>query len=398
MIRQLFKLVWHRKKRNFLLISEIFFSFMVLFAVGATAISIGTKYLKPLGYSYENVWVVYLGWYGTAVEKTNPEINRTLQMLDAELRSHMEIRQAAFVSGNVPYQSAQWGTRLDHEGQEVAVDFTIADDHYAEVLDLPLVEGRWFGREDDGSSRTPIVIDGTMRHRLFGDDPALGHIFVDNDGDERVVVGIIGNYRYKGEFNDPRGGFFQRRDPQDTAATAPRMALLSVREGTGVEFEQRLLKRLSSVAPEWTLRIETLENLRASHIKGVLLGLVTMGTVAGFLVFNVALGLFGVLWYSISRRRGEIGLRRALGANAGQVSLQILGEALAVATLAIAAGLFVAVQVPLLGIQEESVADIIYFLAMVAAAVLIYLIVSVCALYPSRLAARIQPAEALHDE
>jgi putative ABC transport system permease protein len=118
---------------------------------------------------------------------------------------------------------------------------------------------------------------------------------------------------------------------------------------------------------------------------------------AGFLVFNVALGLFGVLWYSINRRRGEIGLRCAVGADARRISGQILGESLMMATLGVVLGLFFAIQVPMTGLFG-SVGLGVYLLAMVSAAALIYLIVTACAVYPSRLAARIQPAEALRDE
>jgi putative ABC transport system permease protein len=412
MIKQMFKLVWHRKKRNFLLMSEIFFSFMVLFAVGAMVISSTAKYLKPLGFSYENVWVVDLGWYGVSNERSDFELRQTLRQLELEMRSHEEIEHVAFGSGSLPYGRAQWRTNLNHEGQEVVVDYSLVSDDYAKVFDIPVVEGRWFGREDDGSARTPIVLDGTVKKRLFGDGPAVGHVFTKKKN-EYVVVGVVGNFRYRGEFADHPGGFFERYVASDPEAMAgqnengllpkpltselPRVAVLAVREGTGVGSEEQLFKRLSSIARGWVLRIETLEDLHASYIGEKLLELVTMGTVAGFLVFNVALGLFGVLWYSISRRRGEIGLRRALGANSGHVSGQILGETLALATFGIIAGIFVAAQVPVLGL-EESVGGPMYVLAMVASAVMIYLIVSVCALYPSRLAARIQPAEALHDE
>ena len=129
----------------------------------------------------------------------------------------------------------------------------------------------------------------------------------------------------------------------------------------------------------------------------MLLGLLTLGTVAGFLVFNVALGLFGVLWYSINRRKSEFGLRRALGSGKALISWHVLGEALALATLAIVIGLIVAVQMPVLGL-DPAISVEIYVMAMVTAAVAVYLLVFLCALYPSRLAMRIQPARALHDE
>jgi putative ABC transport system permease protein len=74
------------------------------------------------------------------------------------------------------------------------------------------------------------------------------------------------------------------------------------------------------------------------------------------------------------------------------------------ASLAIAAGILVAIQVPVLGLDtmltglNASISGSVYALAMASAALMIYLLVSVCALYPSQLAARVQPAAALHDD
>jgi len=62
--------------------------------------------------------------------------------------------------------------------------------------------------------------------------------------------------------------------------------------------------------------------------------------VAGFLIINVALGLFGVLWYNINLRKSEIGLRRALGASGNAVSKQLVGEALVLSTFALIIGSF----------------------------------------------------------
>jgi putative ABC transport system permease protein len=118
----------------------------------------------------------------------------------------------------------------------------------------------------------------------------------------------------------------------------------------------------------------------------------------GFLVFNVALGLFGVLWYSINRRRSELGLRRALGASSTAVNRQILGEALVLATFAIAVGVVLAIQAPLLGLMGDSVSTAAYMLAILGSAALIYLLTLGCAWYPAYLASQVHPAEALHDE
>jgi putative ABC transport system permease protein len=99
----------------------------------------------------------------------------------------------------------------------------------------------------------------------------------------------------------------------------------------------------------------------------------------------------------VARRRREIGLRRALGATARGVSLQVLGELLVVATAGLVLGAALAVQFPLLGVIGW-VSNGVYAIAMALAALTIYGLTIVSALYPSWLATQVQPAEALHDE
>jgi putative ABC transport system permease protein len=396
MIRHVFKLIWNRKRRNFLLMSEMFFSFVVLFAVAAMVSSSTIKYIKPLGFSYENVWVLQPGWRALGEEASDSSVRAVMAQIQREMEAYSEIRKVSWLSGNFPYSSSRWSVHFEWDGRTRVADYTAADDDFAAVLDIPVVEGRWFSREDDASSITPVVLNGRLKQDLVGDEPAVG-IVQTSDSEEYKVVGVIDEYRFRGEFEKHRAGFFERSTIADTASNLPECAVFSVREGVGVDFEERLAKHLSSLAPGWSLRIETMESARVSYIKEHLMALILNGIVAGFLVFNVALGLFGVLWYSINRRRGEIGLRRAVGADASQISRQVLCEALVMATFAIIAGVFIAAQAPILSIGN-SVGGAVYVFAMACSAGMIYLIVLLCALYPSWLASRIQPAEALHYE
>ena len=118
--------------------------------------------------------------------------------------------------------------------------------------------------------------------------------------------------------------------------------------------------------------------------------------VGGFLIINVALGLFGVLWYNINKRRAEIGLRRAVGASGNSVTKQLIGEALVLATFSLILGSFFAIQFPLLNVFDLS--STVYITALILSVIFIYLLVIFCALYPGKQAAAIYPAVALHEE
>jgi putative ABC transport system permease protein len=118
--------------------------------------------------------------------------------------------------------------------------------------------------------------------------------------------------------------------------------------------------------------------------------------VAGFLIINVALGLFGVLWYNINKRKGEIGLRRAVGATGNSILWQLVGEAIVLSTLSLILGSFFAIQFPLLNVFDLQAN--IYITAIGLAILFIYVLVVACAIYPGKQAAAIYPAVALHEE
>ena len=121
------------------------------------------------------------------------------------------------------------------------------------------------------------------------------------------------------------------------------------------------------------------------------------GLIAGFLMLMVALGLIGVLWQSVTQRTKEIGLRRAKGATANRIYKQILGELLIVTTFGLLIGTLVVIQFPLLDFLGFATKQV-YVYSLLLSLVVIYALTIICGLYPSRLATKVQPAEALHYE
>jgi putative ABC transport system permease protein len=127
-----------------------------------------------------------------------------------------------------------------------------------------------------------------------------------------------------------------------------------------------------------------------------LVPMIVLLIVSTFLMINVAMGLFGVLWYNINKRRGEIGLRRAIGASGQSVSGQLVSESLILATFSLIVGTFFAVQFPLLNVFDLPTG--VYLTAILLSILFIYGLVFLCSLYPGRQAAAIYPAVALHED
>jgi putative ABC transport system permease protein len=110
--------------------------------------------------------------------------------------------------------------------------------------------------------------------------------------------------------------------------------------------------------------------------------------------------LSGVLWQNVTRRTREFGLRRAHGATARAISRQIVAEFLVLTTFAVLAGVVLLAQIPLLPFPPDLtlVPRSVFLFGTVLAVAAMYGVTALCAWYPSRLATRVPPAEALHYE
>ena len=126
--------------------------------------------------------------------------------------------------------------------------------------------------------------------------------------------------------------------------------------------------------------------------------LMVMSVIAAFLLVMVAFGLFGVLWQNTTQRIPEIGLRRALGADAGDIYRQIIAEQMLLSTAAMAVALLLLVQLPLTGTFDDTLNWPVFLTAAALSAGVIYLLSLLCSLYPGWRAARLSPTQALHYE
>lgn len=388
MIAHLFKYIWNQKKRNFLVLLEIFFSFLVLFAVSSLVIYHYQVYQQPTGFEYQDVWVIEMDWKDIKRE----EFFATLPELKKRVAGFQEVEYASFSRANSPYSNSTNTTTIHRGKQGIDTDNFGVDEDYASAMQIPVMEGRWFSAADTVGGSSGIVINQSLKEELFPKEKAIGRK-VSIHETEHSIVGVVGNYKYRGVLMQDRSGFFYL-PPQKHFF--PSNLLIKVKPGVAADFEAKMVKSLNAIAPDWAFEVEYLKDKQQDVRLQVLLPIIIFLVICGFLVLNVALGLFGVLWYNINLRKGEIGVRRAMGATYGDITFQFVGEILVLATLSIILGLFFAIQFPLLSVFDVSMS--VYLGGISLSIVLIYLLVIACALYPSTQAATIQPAEALHED
>ena len=399
MLKHLFKLIWNRKRQNLLMLLEIVISFIVMFVVLVTVIFLISNYLKPLGFNYRNVWAVNIDWQNA--EKA--DIAETLKQLEDAVESFPEAVAYSYSESYLFTPAAMSGIDLKYNNRKISSNLLSGDDHFAEVLDIPVIEGRWFNREDNTSLKKPLIINRNLEKELFRGESGLGKTVVSGD-DEYTIVGIVRDIRNSGELTRSKKIAVKRinldaqvDDNTFISENFGKRLLIKTRPGTDARFEERLLKQLSAVAKDFRLKTIRLEDARISANKQSMIMPVILLIISGFLIINVSLGFFGVIWYNTNKRRAEIGLRRALGSSAKGIYSQILSEALVLATFGIIIGAILAIQIPLMNVLSFIETNV-YVLAFILSILFIYGISSICALYPGKIAANIEPAVALHEE
>jgi predicted permease len=266
---------------------------------------------------------------------------------------------------------------------------------YFETLGTPLLAGRDFDFRDQGRSRVAII-NQTMAHYYFADRSPIGEsVSFDGDDQRYEIVGVVGDsklyeireptYRtiYFNMFQEPSpGSRFVLRTNIDPDAVAPQV----------IRTVHSALKTVA-IKNVRTMADQVDETIVPERLIALLSG--WFGALGALLA---AIGLYGLLAYTVARRINEIGIRMALGATSSKVTRMILREALSM----VCAGLVIGIPLAFWGkrfaatliadLPAASVAPIVFgSVGMIALALL-------AAYVPARRAARVDPMVALRYE
>lgn len=396
MIRHLLRLVWNRKRANALIVAEIFVSFLVVFAVLTGIFAFGSIWGDPLGYDWRNVWDVSLEFEHTGRPEDVARLRSTVLRMLRETGS-MEHVEVAAVSNTPPYAFSTWEGSLKVNGRDVTLTYDEVTDDFASLMKMKVLRGRWFSAEDDASADQTAVIDASAAEAMFGNADPVGQRVEAGEESFLRIVGVVEDYRKDGELSSPVHMVFRRIRLDGTEGGIGSHVLVRVRPGTPAAFEEELVQRLQQVAPDVSFRLRHMDAMRDRMLRTRLSPLAVGGIVGLFLISMVALGLTGVLWQNVTRRTREIGVRRAIGASAPAVYRQMLFEVILLTSIAVLAGLVVVAQLPILG-AFSLVTPPVFTAGAAGAVVMVLLLTTFCGLYPSWLASRLQPADALRYE
>lgn len=392
MIKHILQLIWNRKRRNLLLFSEIFFGFIVVFIVASFCIKNFRAYLSPFGYETENLWIVR----NSATRLLDStDFVQAQEVFKREILQLEGVEAATFAGYAVPFTGSMWTNGGDRNGFEMSTSMIGGDKDYGKTLDIELSQGRHFNESDYTAKYPPVIINTKVLEQFEGVESLIDSFIFIGDK-EYKVVGIAANIRY-------RDGF-QEEVPTSVLLTPigdkrSEDMVIRVAPGSGPELELAIGKVISSTLKTEDFNIVSMHANRLRIARRTWIPITVFLVIGSFLILNIALGLFGVLFYTIAKRKGEIGLRRAMGAYRSEIIQQFTLEVYFVALAAMILGAILAIQVPALGlIADDDFAYSNFYWAIFFAFTLISVVVLLCAFWPSRQGANLHPALALHEE
>ena len=277
---------------------------------------------------------------------------------------------------------------------------------YFTALGIPLLKGRYFTDEDRKGSQTVAIIDENLAKAYWPhEDPIGKQIRNANNSPWATIVGIVGNIRFTTLAGDEQSAGISMSSGKGSyyypiyQSSAPFGYLIAKTGGSSTAGEAAIRQAIHDVDANLPVsNMETMDARISDSLGPQRFATNLLAVFAGLAILLAAVGLYGLISYSVTERTNEIGIRMALGARPVDVLRMVLTQgaklALAGAAAGIVAGLVLmrAMQSVLYGV---SAADPLSF---AGAAVLLLLVALLACYIPARRATRVDPMIALRYE
>jgi macrolide transport system ATP-binding/permease protein len=384
--------------RDALVVSQVAFSLLLLVVGALMARSLSAAARVDLGYDAERVAYLSLAleMNGYDRESGAPLIEAGKQRLEA-----VPGVAAVGLASRLPQSlnNNGFGIYIDghpstEAGRPIGLDGAYVDEDYFAALELEILAGRAIDAADRDEHRSVAVVTQTMASRYYPGEPALGKTFrLSLESDPTEIVGIVEDYKVDTPGESPKPYIHLPLSRQ------PLFANFMVRTATPASsVVPTLEQQLRSLDPDLVfLETGTIGDLADVRMLPIRAGAWLIGTFGLLALVLAAVGLYGVIAFSVSRRLREIGIRKALGARHGSVLGLVLKRGM---TLVAIGGVIGAV---LAGAGARMLSGVLFVAAFdplsFGAAFLVLTIVAGLANYiPARRAATVDPMVVLRGE
>ncbi len=401
--------------RNVLVAAEVALSLVLLISAGLLLRSFSKLYQVKAGVRIDHTLIAGISLPDPA-DNQHAKTSATLSQLADRLKMVPGVRSAGMVScppvgGHCSDLVFSIEGHPLPPGQFDDALYRAADPGYFGAAGIPLLKGRTFTRRDgigfDKNHPRPgaIVISESLARQFFPHEDSLGkYISFEIDAEKAKSTGIpVPRYQIIGIVGDVVANLDARIEPTmyvpllDGQSDTVYIVLHTLVEPHSMVSALRT--EVHRINPDLPLfQVQTMEDMLGRSASDRRFSVLLFGCFAGLAALLAAIGLYGVLSYSVTQRRAEIGIRLALGAGLGHVRMQILKQGMMPAIIGVGVGtigaLFAVQAMKSLLFQVAATDPLTFCLVPV-----LLLSISALACYvPAVRATRIDPTEALRSE
>ena len=385
--------------RDALVAVQIAMTLVLLVASGLLTRSLNAAQHIKLGFNPEGIAIVSAetnvsGYDGARSTEFFARALDRIKALPDVAAAGLTVRSAFSVNYN---QSKVFMPGVSPDDKGITVDSTRVSDGYFDAMGVSIVQGRNFNGGDTPLSPGVVIVNETMARKYWPNASAIGQHLRRNayDGPLFEVVGIAADHKVNtvGEKPTPYMHFAYSQAPETGETIVART------HGDASALVESIRRELTTLEPTIViLDHQTMTTQVGATLLPALFGAIGVSAVGLVAMLLAAVGLYGVIAYSVSRRTREIGIRMALGAKPGEVLGLVMRQGMMVAAAGAAGGMLLAFGVAKLvagALYDVSPIDPAAWLGALA----LLATVSVLAnLIPATRAARVDPSVALRSE
>ncbi|MET0645632.1 MAG: ABC transporter permease [Pyrinomonadaceae bacterium] len=390
--------------RSVLVVIEVALSLVLLAGAGLLIKSFAQLRKIDTGFNTENVLTMVLR-LPAAKYKDDPQYVAFFRQALERIRSTPGVQSAGIVNFLPLYGGLGSATGFNVEGKPEpprgtgpSTNVRVADAGYFKTMGIPVKQGRNFSEVEDAEVRNVIIVSESFARKHFpGEDP-LGKrikVFMAEEPAWTEIVGIVGDVRYDNLTAEAEPTVYYPHP----GLTYEFMTIVVRTAGDPAEMAPAVRREIAAIDPDQPVSdVRTMTQVMADTVGRARFNTLLLGIFAGLATLLAAVGIFGVMNYSVQLRTREIGLRMALGAQPGRMLMLVLRQGLILTLIGIGVGLAGALALSrvmsglLYGVTAS---DPVTF----AAIVVVLGVVSLIACYiPARRATRVDPLIALKYE